>query len=371
MASSAFTKAEIEQQPSVWRATRAVVTAARGEIDRLLAAALADPRTRIVLTGAGTSAYAGELLAGELTRRLGRPVEAVPTTDLVTDPEAAAVPGRPMLLVSFARSGNSPESVAAAELVDRLADPAHHLVITCNAEGALSRRYTGAANATAIHLPPATNDRGFAMTSSFTSMVLAAYLSLAGDADVDALANAAETVLDNAADIEKAVTTLAPDRIVYLGSGGLKGLAHEAALKCLELTAGDVLALGESTLAFRHGPKAALTADTLAAVFLSGDAYRRAYDLDLVRELVTSLGADRVVVIGDEPYESGVAHWNVPRPPGTPDALWAIAAVLTAQLTALACSLARGHTPDDPFPAGEVNRVVRGVTIHHFGEGED
>ncbi|WP_306205266.1 SIS domain-containing protein [Actinoplanes sp. RD1] len=371
MAGSAFTEAEIQHQPDVWRATRAVVADARSEADDLLAAALADPRTRVVLTGAGTSAYAGELLAPELSRTLGRPVEAVPTTDIVTDPDTVAGGDRPVLLVSFARSGNSPESVAAAELVDRLAASAHHLVITCNAEGALSRRYTGAGNATVIALPPATNDRGFAMTSSFTSMVLAAYLCLGGDADVDALADAAQSVLGGADDIAKTVTALAPGRIVYLGSGSLKGLAHEAALKCLELTAGDVAALGESTLAFRHGPKAALTPDTLAAVFVSGDAYRRAYDLDLVRELVSSLGAARVVVIADRAYESGVVQWTVPRPPGLPDALWAVAAVIPAQLTALACALARGHTPDNPFPAGEVNRVVRGVTIHPFGEGED
>ncbi|WP_305783512.1 SIS domain-containing protein [Symbioplanes lichenis] len=371
MAGSAFTEAEIQQQPDVWRATHAVVTAARREVDGLLAAALADPRTRIVLTGAGTSAYAGELLAPELSRRLGRLVEAVPTTDIVTDPDLVAGADSPVLLVSFARSGNSPESVAAAELVDRLATTAHQLVITCNAEGALSRRYTGAANATVIDLPAATNDRGFAMTSSFTSMVLAAYLCLAGEADVDALASAAETVLSGSGDIAKTVTALAPGRIVYLGSGSLKGLAHEAALKCLELTAGDVAALGESTLAFRHGPKAALTPDTLAAVFVSGDDHRRAYDLDLVRELVATLGTTRVVAIGDHPYASDVVQWIVPRPPGTPDALWAVAAVIPAQLTALACALARGHTPDNPFPGGEVNRVVRGVTIHPYGEGED
>jgi tagatose-6-phosphate ketose/aldose isomerase len=365
-----FTQAEIEQQPSVWQATRRVVERARHEIDELLATALKDPRTRVVLTGAGTSAYAGELLAPELTRRLGRPVEAVPTTDIVTDPDTVAGAGRPVLLVSFARSGNSPESVAAAELVDELAVSAHHLVITCNAEGALSRRYSGARHATVVGLPPATNDRGFAMTSSFTSMALAAYLCLAGDADVDALAGAAETVLRSAPGIAGTVTALAPDRLVYLGSGSLKGLAHEAALKCLELTAGDIPALGESTLAFRHGPKAALTPGTLAAVFVSGDAYRRAYDLDLVRELVATLGAARVVVIADRAYEDGVVQWTVPRPPGLPDALWALAAVIPAQLTALACSLAGGHTPDNPFPAGEVNRVVQGVTIHPFGESE-
>lgn len=362
-----FTRAETEQQPSVWLATRQVVEAVRDRVDRMVASL--GEHTHVVLTGAGTSAYAGEVLAPELTRRLKRPVTAIPTTDVVTDPDAVTADGRPILLVSFARSGNSPESVAAAELVDQLASAAHHLVITCNADGELARRYADAGNAVVVTLPAETNDRGFAMTSSFTSMVLAAYLCLAGDTDVEALAGAAASVLAGAGAIEEAVTALKPGRIVYLGSGSLKGLAREAALKCLELTAGEVAAMGESSLGFRHGPKAALTGDTLAAVFVSGDAYRRSYDLDLARELVGALGRERVVLISDQAYGIEARHWPVPRTPGLPDALWALPAVVTAQLTALTCSLAAGHTPDNPFPGGEVNRVVQGVVIHPFDEG--
>jgi tagatose-6-phosphate ketose/aldose isomerase len=364
-----FTRAEIEQQPTMWRATRQVVTALRDRTDRLLGTALRDPRTRIVLTGAGTSAYVGELLAPELTRLLKRPVDAIATTDLVADPLAVTVDDRPVLLVSFARSGNSPESVAAGRLIDQVAGASYHLVITCNADGDLAGAYRDADNAVVVALPPETNDRSFAMTSSFTSMVLAAWLVLAGDADVEPIAAAAEAVLGNAATIERAVEKLSPDRIVYLGSGGLKGLAHEGALKCLELTAGEVFALGESSLGFRHGPKAALTTRTLAVVFVSGDAYRRAYDLDIARELTGTLGAERVIMISDEGYGVAAAHWPVARTPGTPDALWGIAAIVPAQLVALTCSLAGGHTPDNPFPGGEVNRVVQGVVIHPFTEG--
>ncbi|MBL7253446.1 SIS domain-containing protein [Paractinoplanes lichenicola] len=359
--SSSFTRAEIEQQPDVWRATRNVVDAARADVNRVLEKT-SDERTRIVLTGAGTSAYAGEVLAPELARVLKRPVEAIATTDIVTDPQAVTAGDRPVLLVSFARSGNSPESVAAAELIDQLAPAAHHLVITCDGAGRLARTFQNAPNAAVVTLPAETNDRGFAMTSSFTSMVLAAYLCLAGEADVDALAEAAATVLAGADRIERTVTALRPGRIVYLGSGSLKGLAREAALKTLELTAGTTVALGESSLGFRHGPKAALTPDTLAVVFVSGDDYRRAYDLDLARELSTGLGAERVVLVDAD------GTWPVPRAPGLPDALWALVAVITAQLTALTCSLAAGLTPDNPFPGGEVNRVVQGVVIHPYGE---
>lgn len=357
---TSHTRAEIEQQPAVWRASVPAAVAAREAV----AALLADPATRIVLTGAGTSAYAGQLLAPDLSRLLDRPVEAVATTDIVTDPGALTAGDRPILLVSFARSGNSPESVAAAELVDRLSAKAHHLVVTCNAGGALAARWRDVPNAVVVTLPPETNDKGFAMTSSFTSMVLAAYLSLGGEADVERLAQAATVVLANAAD-----TGLRPERIVYLGSGALTGLAREAALKCLELTAGGVIALSESSLGFRHGPKAVLTPRTVAAVFVSGDEHRRAYDLDIARELTASLGPGRVVLVTDEEHPGSAVRWHVPRPPGLPDSLWALAAVIPAQLFALELSLAAGLTPDNPFPGGEVNRVVQGVTIHDYTPG--
>jgi len=367
---SSHTGREIRQQPDVWRATARVVAGVRDDVDRLLAAALADPRTRVVLTGAGTSAFAGEVLAPDLSRLLGRQVEAVATTDLVSAPHAALAGGAPVLLVSFARSGSSPESVAAVEVVDALAPAVHHLVVTCNADGELARRCADAPNAVVVTLPPETNDRGFAMTSSFTSMALAALLCFGAEVDVDALADVATEVLDGLADLATGVAATTPRRLVYLGSGPLKGLAHESALKCLELTAGGLLALGDSSMAFRHGPKSMLDDQTLAVVYLSGEAGTRAYDEDIAAELVQALGADRVAVVDGEEPAAG-RWWRVPRRAGWTDAVWALVAVLPAQATALACSVAAGRTPDNPFPGGEVNRVVQGVRIHPLRGGRD
>ncbi len=361
------TAAEIRQQPGAWRRVARAVAHARSDIDRLLGEALVDPRTRIVLTGAGTSAFAGQVVAPDLARHLGRPVEAIATTDIVADPRSVVVDERPLLLVSFARSGNSPESVAAADLVQRLAPSAHHLVLTCNAAGELARRWSDAKNAVVPALPPELNDRGFAMTSSFTGMVLAALLSLGVEVDVEAAARAASAVLDTAGSRAAAVAAAEPARLVYLGSGALKGLALEAALKCLELTAGAVVAVGDSPLGFRHGPKSILDDRTTAVVFHSADRYTRGYDEDITRELVDALGPDRVLAVGaaDEP-PGGARGWPVPGPSGGPDALRAMLAVIPAQAIALACSVARGLEPDDPFPGGEVNRVVQGVVIHDF-----
>lgn len=361
------TAAEIRQQPGAWRRVARTVAHARSGVDRLLGEALADPRTRIVLTGAGTSAFVGEVVAPDLTRHLGRQVEAIATTDIVAGPRSVVAGDRPVLLVSFARSGNSPESAAAAGLVDRLAPAAHHLVITCDASGELARRWSGAANAVVLALPPELNDRGFAMTSSFTGMVLAALLCLGLEVDVEAAACAAEAVLDTAGSRAAAVAAAEPARLVYLGSGALKGLALEAALKCLELTAGTVVAVSDSPLGFRHGPKAVLDEATTAVVFHSADPYTRGYDEDITRELVRSLGPDRVLAVGGAGEAPGGARsWPLPGTAGWPDAVRALVAVIPAQAIALACSVARGLAPDNPFPGGEVNRVVRGVVIHAF-----
>jgi tagatose-6-phosphate ketose/aldose isomerase len=359
------TAGEIRQQPGTWPEVARTVAAARADIDRLLGDALVDPRTRIVLTGAGTSAYIGEVVAPDLARHLGRPIEPIATTDIVADPHSVVVDDRPVLLVSFARSGDSPESIAAAELLQRLTPALHHIVITCNASGALARRWADAKNAVVLTLPEQLNDRGFAMTSSFTGMTLAALLALGLEVDVAAAARAASAVLDTAASRAEAVAATEPARLVYLGSGAFKGLAREAALKCLELTAGAVVAVADTPLGFRHGPKSVLDDRTVAIIFPSGDPYTRRYDDDITRELVESLGAGRVLVIGSG-APAGAGEWPIPGIAQLPDALRAIVAAIPAQSIALACSLAHGLTPDNPFPGGEVNRVVRGVVIHEF-----
>ncbi|MEW1957869.1 SIS domain-containing protein [Kineococcus sp. NPDC059986] len=346
------TATEVAQQPALWREVADLV-AADDAARAWLAPLLARDDVRVVLTGAGTSAFVGLVLAPALTRLLGRPVEALATTDLVADPRGALLTDRPTLLVSFARSGDSPESVAATQVADAAVAEVHHLVVTCNAGGRLATAHTGRARSHVVTLPPATNDRGFAMTSSFTSMLLAARLLLAPAASVPvpALAEAAEAALRTADDLA-AVAARGHDRVVLLGSGPLEGLAREASLKLLELTAGAVVGLHDTSLGFRHGPKSFLRPGTLAVVFRSGDPYTQRYDDDIVAELRAALGERDVLVV-----DPGL-------PDGVPDDLRALPAAVTAQLLALRFALAGPGTPDDPFPDGEVNRVVQGVTVH-------
>src|SRR3954468_11116726 len=192
-----WTAREISQQPLLWRQVQQLIATERPRIEELIAPFLARPNVRIVLTGAGTSAFIGECLAPALSAHTGLRVDAVATNDLVAGPRQQLQSSVPTLLVSFARSGNSPESVAALDLAEQHLQTAAHLVITCNPEGKLAVRARALANARVLVLPDATNDRGFAMTSSFTGMLLAAGLVFGAVRDdlVSALTRAAEALL--------------------------------------------------------------------------------------------------------------------------------------------------------------------------------
>ncbi|WP_425953392.1 SIS domain-containing protein [Xylanimonas sp. McL0601] len=366
---------EIAQQPQVWRQVAADMADRRDTVERFLRPLLAVEDLRIVMTGAGTSAFAGQLLAPALSRLLARRVDAVATTDIVSNPYEAFAEDVPTLLVSFARSGDSPESVAATALADQCLTAASHLIVTCNADGTLATTHRGRAGSLVLPMPPQSNDEGFAMTSSFTSMVLAAWLALVPDA-LDSgvsrrLADAGEAVLrEHAGD----VAALAPrryERVVYLGSGPLAALARESALKVLELTSGLVVSYSDSPLGFRHGPKSVVDDRTLAIVYLSNDRYTRRYDEDIVAELRLQMGAANVVVVGvprgDESDDDQM--WAIGGLAEDPDAIAGLAFVVVAQLLAMNASLELGITPDTPSPSGAVNRVVKGVTVHPFDSG--
>src|ERR671921_1554031 len=250
-----WTAREIAQQPAVWKGTGRIVGSHREDANAFLQPLLGRPDLRIVLTGAGTSAFVGEILAPALSLRLGRRVDAVATTDIVSNPNEYFAEDLPTLLVSFARSGNSPESVAATALAERCLSECHHLVLTCDPNGRLYTDHAGGDRSLVLLMPAATNDQGFAMTSSFTSMLLAAWLvlgDLAPEGLVARLSSAAERLLSTRHAQASGLASSGYRRVVYLGSGPLKGLAHESSLKLLELTAGEIVTYFESRLGFRH-----------------------------------------------------------------------------------------------------------------------
>jgi tagatose-6-phosphate ketose/aldose isomerase len=341
---------EIGQQPGAWRE---IAGAPDGDVQDFLRGILARPDVRIILTGAGSSAFVGEIAAPALRRHLNRRVEPIATTDIVAGP-----------LDHLDR--DSPESLATTALADELVTDVWHVIYTCDRDGQLARAHRGRPNARVVGMPARTNDAGFAMTSSLTSMLLSCLLDLgpARPAEVDSLARAAEHLIDRQPDI-RALARAGKKRFVYLGSGPLAGLARESALKLLELTAGEVTTYFDSPLGFRHGPKSVLDGDTLVVVYISTDPHTRRYDFDIVAELRAQLGHDAVTVISTQPIPAALGSAVVlPGLDGLDDSQVALPYLVFAQYLALFTSLEHGKTPDNPFPSGEVSRVVKGVTIY-------
>ena len=369
-----WTAREIAQQPQVWLEVDALVTRESPRLDAFLAPLLANTDLRVVLTGAGTSAYIGACLAPAVGRRIGRRVDAVATTDIVSGPGRYLTRSEPTLLVSFARSGGSPESLAAIELAEQAVADVHHLVITCNAAGALAQRMSAAPNACVLVLPDATHDRAFAMTSSFTGMVLAGAqaFGLLAPGRVALLSRAATSAMTRIETLADELAGQRFERAVFLGSNELQSLAAEAALKTLELTDGRIVAMSQSVLGFRHGPKTVVNDRTLIVVFTSNEDYARAYDFDLLRELRRDARAGQIVAVGA--VRDGAVLDQQIGFEGLHDATdleLVLPCVVFAQVLALRQSLAHGLTPDNPNAAGVVSRVVQGVTIHPWRAGSD
>lgn len=369
--SGAATVREILQQPDVWREASENFDEHKDELQAFLAPLLDRPNLRIVLTGAGTSAFVGSIAAPALSRLLDRRVDAIATTDIVSNPRVYFAEDLPTLLVSFARSGNSPESIAATELADGVLSDVSHLILTCNESGKLFREHAERGKSKVVLMPERANDEGFAMTSSFTSMLLSSLLILGGadDAAVAALSKAAARALDLVQEPARELAARGFERVVYLGSGPLTGLARESALKLLELTAGKVVSYYDSSLGFRHGPKSVLNDSTLVIVYVSSDPYTRHYDLDIISELQETMPAGNLVVISALPLSLGseVRTFVFDELSALDDAYLAVAFVTIAQVLALSFSTELGVTTDNPFPGGNVNRVVKGVQIYPLG----
>jgi tagatose-6-phosphate ketose/aldose isomerase len=362
------TAREIGQQPVTW-----VETASRMRGLLPLVEESLDGVTAVVLTGSGSSVYAAECVAPCLQRSLGLHVTAVPAGLILTHPDTCLPPNGPFLVVSLARSGNSPESRAVVDWLLESRPQARHLFLTCNRDGVLATAYRDRPGVRAIVLDEKTDDRSLVMTSSFTNLVLAGR-ALAGDpgaceARALGLARAAAQLLRERADALAAVARSGFGSVVYLGSGCRLGSAREAALKMLEMNGGEVWTQAESFLGLRHGPMSGIRPDTLVVAFLSSDPLVRAYELDLLRELDRkSLGPRRVVLgalvpPGLAPSPDALVLDCGECAPCADEDLTLLDAVV-GQLLAFFRCLAAGHRPDSPSADSVITRVVSGFEIH-------
>ena len=375
--SSVFTLSEIYQLPATWKKTCDQIRANKDALKKFIDQVITCEDFDVILTGAGTSEFVGNALFPALTKGLNFKVKSYGTTDLVATPEAYLSRTKPTLLISFGRSGNSPESVGAIDVAEAVCDHVFHLFVTCNKNGALSKRADTTGNCFAINLTDETHDQSFAMTSSFSNMYLATYLCFhlddldAAIADVEKVMAAGQSFLDGKFGVaQKIVDEYDFNRIVYLGSNCLKGIAQESALKMLELTAGRVVTMYDTPLGFRHGPKSIIDDNTITVVYLSDDPYTRQYEVDLIKEMSGQRKGNKIVAVMskvDDAVAALVDYTVVYDLEGaTASVLLGLDDILFAQTLAVLKSLSMKITPDNPCPTGEVNRVVKGVTLYPY-----
>ncbi|MCI6691678.1 MULTISPECIES: SIS domain-containing protein [unclassified Clostridium] len=375
--SAIFTLKEIYQQPKTWLKTLAQIIENKDSIQEFINQVIKCDDYDVIFTGAGTSEFVGNALYAYLNKELNYKVKSYGTTDIVATPEAYISKNKPTLLISFGRSGNSPESIGAVEAASVVSNNLYNLFITCNKDGQLSKMSKEVKNCYAINLTEETHDQSFAMTSSFSNMYLAAYLCFNLDKLeekselINDIATATQNFLDNGFEVvNKIVTEYNFERIVYLGSNILKGISQESSLKMLELTAGKTVTNFDTPLGFRHGPKSIINDSTLTVVYVSDDEYTYKYELDLIKEISSQRKGNKLVVVTNKPnteleslcdyiYAYNINH-------NLNNVELGLAYITFAQTLSVLKSLSMGLTPDNPCPSGEVNRVVKGVTLYPY-----
>lgn len=369
------TTTEIKQQPELWLDTLNIYKENLEAIESFLAEARAmgEGRLSVVFTGAGTSDYVGDTCAPYL-RHAGDTklydFKPIATTDIVSAPRDFLNPDEPTVVVSFARSGNSPESLAAVQVAKTFVKNVKFINITCAPEGKLAVESEGDADQLTLLIPRA-NDKGFAMTGSYSCMTLLSTLIFdtasleQKTAWVEAVAKLGEDVVARESEIAE---FLSGDfnRVTYLGSGSFVGLAQEAQLKILELAHGLVATSWDSCMGYRHGPKSFVDDKTIVFVYMNNDEYTRQYDLDILNEINGDQIAAKTIAIQQDGATKFDGTSFTLAGEALPEGYLALPFVMVAQVISLLNSVRVGNTPDTPSPSGTVNRVVKGVTIHPF-----
>ena len=369
-----YTSTEIYGQPALWRKVYDKIRSEKQAVQDFLHEALANEKLQIVLTGAGSSAFICLSLHGVFLRHFKNNISTISTTDIVTHPYDYLSRDMPVLLVSFARSGNSPESVAAATIADQVCIKVYHLIITCDPAGELANYQTNSQKYVFM-LPTEANDQSLAMTGSYSGMMLAGLLIARLD-EIDQLESQilllqgyASKLLNKYATDFKEIAKMDFHRAVFLGSGPLYGTATESHLKLQELTDGKVICKKDSFLGFRHGPKAVIDGKTLVFFLFSNEPYVQQYERDLAVSVIKSKkalyvtglmetditipGMDKIFELADG--ESRLQGDFLP-----------ICNIIPGQMLGFFKSLQLGLSPDSPSVGGAISRVVKGVIAYHF-----
>lgn len=298
--------------------------------------ALAWPRLNgSVIVARGSSDHAGAYGRYLLELVSGRPV-AMAAPSLYTL-YAAKVDYSGFLAVAVSQSGRTPEILTTLQRMQ--AAGAAGLAITNDGGSPLAR----AAQATlALDVGP---ERAVPATKTVTA-------TMAAFAIVAAALGTAPFTREQAAELPRWVAWVLDDpepaevlaaqladatRLVCVGRGLMYSAALEAALKLKETT--RIPAEGFSAADLRHGPIAVIEPG-FPVLALHAEGPARADMCELVDDL-RGRGAE-VAVVSDQDGAT------LPLPPGLPEALAPIVAVVRAQQLALALARRRGLDPDAP-----------------------
>jgi tagatose-6-phosphate ketose/aldose isomerase len=371
------TPGEIAHQPDTWSKTFELFRSQRESIQNFLTTAgvsgASASQVIVYLIGAGTSDYTGRAISCLLRQKWQCEVIAVPSTDLLTHMDQLILPGRKYLWISFSRSGDSSEGVAVLEKARARYPDIHHIVISSNPNGRMLTDSAGEPKTLGLCMIDEANDRGLAMTSSFSNMVIFGQC-MAHIENIDRyepvlrnLVAAGKSLLPRAADCAASVARQGYTKACFVGSGPLREVAKESALKVLEMTAGKTLTMTESVLGLRHGPMAALDDQSLFVCFLSGNKTVQGYERDLMREIGSKKIARRRIAVGgaelttDSYAEDYLAPAGVT---GIADEYRPPVDVMFGQLLGLFSSIQWKLMPDSPSPGGVITRVVEKVNIY-------
>ena len=373
------TPQEISQQPDTWWRTFENLSQLAPQLEAFLkgAGVFNDVQSRpsVFLIGAGTSDYIGRTIAPLLRRCWQCEVSAVASTDLLTCLDDYLVEGKSYVWISFSRSGDSSEGVSVLEAALKQHPEIRHIIVSCNREGRMARIVGERSNICQVILDDEVNDRGLAMTSSFSNMVVAGQClahvqNLAAyRATLKALIAAAQKFLPAAAEFTERAVTDEFTKICFLGTGALHGVAVESALKVLELTAGKIVSFSETFLGVRHGPLSAIDDETLVVGFVSGDRKRRSYELDLLEEVRAKNLAKGIVMIApkispDDEQRLAKIGVLLPLELTESDCYRPPVDIFIGQLFGLFASIKLGLKPDASSPGGAISRVVSKVRIY-------
>ncbi len=356
-----YTKNEIENQFETWKHITQICDKSSQLVSEIREYIQCED-VLVMFTGAGTSGYIGDYLETSLNKNKSKnQFSSVYSTNIVGNPELY-LSNKQIVLVSFARSGNSPESVEAVKLANQYAKDVKHLIITCNKDGELAKNYPEQV----IQLPDITNDKGFAMTNSFSTMLLVAAKVFEIEYEEIKIVEAALN-LYNEFEFKK-ITNCDFENIVLLADGLYSGLLNELKLKFMELTNGRLGYYNDQYLNFRHGPKSVITKKTLIIMITDGDEIARQYQNDLINEFVNDENKPYIITFGSDGIENEIiSHYEIDRSGFE----LGMSLVPTLQRCAVELSMKMGFNPDNPSPSGSVNRVVQGVSIHNRGEEDE